>query len=279
MAYLVRTAALRADPRFLAPGARTVAVFGAAYPAGSPGVPISNFARGEDYHIVLKKKLSALADAIAGQCGAGTVLRACVDAEPIAEREWAVRAGLGWIGPQGSVVSPALGCCFFTCELLLAIDLEETGLIQNQCGSCRLCVESCPAGAILQGGLIDARRCISYLTIEHKGPIDPGQSAAIGASVFGCDRCTCVCPWNEWRTAAVMPELTCSGAGSFGLRELEALGRRDYENIVRGTPMARLGWNRFRRNLAIAAQNEGAQEKRVNDRLTLYSIKSKIRQR
>jgi len=255
MHYLERHAALRSDPRNLAPQARSMIVVGARYPFEQTGCAISNFARGADYHPVLKEKLAQLAGSIAGKCGAENIGPICVDSDPLPEREWAVRAGIGWIGRQGSVVSPEMGCCFFLGELLLNIKVEHSPEITNQCGDCDLCLKACPTGVIMPENQLDARRCVSYLTIEHRGEINPEISAAFGNTVFGCDRCTSVCPWNRRGNAPIMPEFNIATGAVFSLEKLSALDNIGFKKQFQKTPVERMSFERFSRNVGIAIRN------------------------
>ena len=197
MYYLVRHAPLRSHPAQLAPYARTVIVVAARYPAVTQSACWSNYALGRDYHEVLRARLKQLEQAIRGQSSSPLLARICVDTAPLLEREWACRAGLGWIGRQGSLVHPEYGCCLFLGELLVNLELEPSPPVPSQCGDCRLCVEACPTGAIQPDGFLDARRCIACLTIEHQGAIPESMRPLIGTSLFGCDRCTVVCPWSR----------------------------------------------------------------------------------
>lgn len=255
MHYLQRHATLRSDPRNLAPNAKSMIVVAAPYPSEQAVCAISNFARGADYHFVLKNKLDKLAKDIAGQCGASVLGRICVDSAPIAEREWAVRSGIGWIGRQGSVVNPEMGCCFFLGELFVNIELEPSKEILPQCGDCDLCLKACPTKAILPDNLIDARRCISCLTIEHKGEINPDIASCFGNSIFGCDRCTSVCPWNLRGKIPVMPEFDVLPSTVLPLEKLSALDNIGFKNMFRKTPVERIGFERFSRNVRIALLN------------------------
>lgn len=261
MHYLKRHASLRSDPRNLAPRTKSIIVVAAHYPSEENNCPISNYARGSDYHDVLRAKLKQLSAALDEKTGRSCEGRICVDSAPLPEREWALRAGIGWIGPQGSVVSPELGCCFFLGELIVNLELEPSRERQAQCGDCRLCVDECPTGAILPGNLIDARQCISYLTLEHKGDINPEIASRFGNSVFGCDRCTVVCPWNRRGKAPVMEEFNVSPSAAQTLDNLRALDREGFEKKFRGTPVERIGLEQFLRNVRIALAN---QKKKIN---------------
>lgn len=260
MHYLKSQAALRYDPRNLSPSARSIIVVAARYPSEEYDGPISNYARGLDYHNVLKARLAQLSMALDEKAGCSCAGRICIDSAPLPEREWAVRAGIGWIGRQGSVVSPELGCCFFLGELLVNIELEPAPDLQPQCGNCRLCRDACPTGAILPGNLIDARRCISYLTVEHKGEISPDLATCAGNSVFGCDRCTSVCPWSRRSKSPVMAEFDVSAAAVPALAALSRLDQKGFKQYFNGTPVDRIGFERFKRNVNIASVNQKKME-------------------
>ena len=255
MHYLERHAALRMDPRNLLPSAKTIVVVGARYPSAKSEDNISSHAFCRDYHDVLRDKLALLASTLEKQHGAPIESRICVDTAPLAEREWAVRAGIGWIGKQGSVVSPNLGACFFLGELLVDIELEPSAPIANLCGDCNLCGEACPNKAVLSGSQIDARRCISYLTIEHKKNFSPETSMLINGSVFGCDRCTAVCPLNRRACAPVMKEFDSPEKSMPELAECLALDRCGFKKYFGRTPVERIGLERFRRNVNVVIAN------------------------
>jgi epoxyqueuosine reductase len=207
MDYLHRHADLKQHPANVAPGVKTIIAVAARYPTNqTPGTGFSTYARGLDYHDVIRTKQRQLAKFI-NEREPLTVHRICVDSAPLLEREWAQRAGLGWIGKQGQLVSKKAGCCLLLGFLLVDIELPESTPIENACGNCRLCLESCPTGALLGNHLLDARRCISYLTIEPKAEIPRKLEQKISGSLFGCDCCTAVCPWNKNATAPIMPEL------------------------------------------------------------------------
>lgn len=263
MHYLKRHDALRSDPRNLAcraesvaPPARTIIVVGARYPAEENNCSISNYARSSDYHDVLRAKLNQLSAALDEKTGRSCGGRICVDSAPLPEREWAARSGIGWIGRQGSVVSPELGCCFFLGELLVDIELEPSAPLANQCRDCRRCVAACPTRAIMADNLIDARRCISYLTVEHKGGIDPALAPLLGNSVFGCDRCTSICPWNRRAKAPIMKEFNVSSSTISSLEELLGLDQEGFRKMFQGTPVERIGLERFLRNVKTVLANQ-----------------------
>jgi len=263
MHYLKRHAVLRSDPRNLAPQttpaawqAKSIIVVAARYPSAEHNYPISNYARGADYHDVLRAKLNQLSASLNKETGRSCGGRICVDSAPLSEREWAVRAGIGWIGKQGSVVSPELGCCFFLGELLVDIDLEPGVPMTNQCQDCRRCLESCPTGAIMADNLIDARRCISYLTVEHKKEFTPETVSLLTHSVFGCDRCTSVCPFNRCARAPVMAEFNPPSTNVPALEDLARMSEKDFEKQFAGTPVEYVGFERFRRNVKTVLENQ-----------------------
>lgn len=248
MTYLARHAPLRADPRRVMPEVRSIIVVAARYPAESKITPFSNYCRGRDYHTVLRSRLKRLAQKLAAAVPAQIVFRACVDSAPVLEREWAVRAGLGWIGRQGSLVNPEWGCTLFLGELFVNLELAPSLPGPNRCGDCRRCVDACPTGAIQADGLVDARRCIAYLTIEHQGPIPEEVQPLLGASLFGCDRCTSVCPYNRAGVDGVLPEFNPAGSSLPTAEQCLLLGEDDFRQRFRGTAIYRSGLARLQRN-------------------------------
>jgi len=260
MTYLARHALLRADPRRIMPEARSIIVVAARYPATAQIQPFSNYARGRDYHDVLRGKLKQLARSLEAQNSVPLRARICVDSAPVLEREWAVRAGLGWIGKQGSLVNPDHGCTLFLGELFVNLELAPSLPVQSKCGKCRRCVDACPTGAIQPDGLVDARRCIAYLTIEHKGEIPEDLRPFLGSSLFGCDRCTAVCPFNPVGDTAILPEFSCIGRSASGgnpvntpmptAEQCLAMSEADFRKRFRGTAVYRSGLARLRRNAA-----------------------------
>ena len=258
MDFLARQADLRADPRRLLPEARSVVVAAARYPLGGVPGPYAAHARGRDYHGVLRTRLTHLARVIGAARGQALRARVCVDSAPLPEREWAVRAGLGWIGRQGSLVHPRWGCGLVLGELLVDCDLAPSAPLPDGCGECRLCRAACPTGALRGDGTMDARRCIAYLTVEHAGAIPEAVRPLMGGSLFGCDRCTAVCPFNPRGTEGVLPELTPAGRPGGGTPYPDAaaclaLDEAGFERVFRGTAVYRSGLDRLRRNARLAA--------------------------
>jgi len=256
MDYLHRHAALRHHPASIAPDVRSIIAVAARYP-GNPAPATGGFcmtARTRDYHDVLRDKLRQLAGFVKQRTPARTT-RICIDSAPLPEREWARRAGLGWQGRQGQLVSPVAGTCTVLGFLLTDIALRPSPSVPDQCGDCRRCVESCPSGAIRPDAQIDARRCISYLTIEHRGEIAPEHQPAMGQALFGCDICTAVCPWNRTATAAIMPELAESTVPMPDAAALAAMSPVTFSARFHGTAVQRSGLERLQRNAAIAQRS------------------------
>jgi epoxyqueuosine reductase len=260
----------RADPRALLPEARGVVVVAMAYARPTPirasrdGAPlhgaVAAYARGADYHAVMKAKLRALADAVAGLLGRAVLSRACVDTAPLLERELAARAGIAFIGKSTLAIVPGLGTNVLLGELLLDVELEASAPVaQPGCGSCSACLEACPTGAFVAAHVLDARRCISYWTIEHHGPIPRELRALIGAHVFGCDVCQVVCPFDASpHEVPPAPEL----AGRIPEHGLELVtllshGNAGHRKLVRRSALRRTSRAVLARNAAIALGNLG----------------------
>ena len=265
MAWLPRTAERRAAPRALWPEARSIVAVGLNYgPARDPlhllGAPsrgiVSAYAQGRDYHDVLKGRLRRLARFVVETFGAE--VRIFVDTAPVMEKPLAARAGIGWQGKHTNLVSRRHGSWLFLGELFTTLDLAPDDAEADHCGSCRQCLDVCPTDAFPAPYRLDATRCISYLTIEHKGHIAPEFREAMGNRIYGCDDCLAVCPWNKFarRTEehAFLPraELTAPR-----LADLAALDDRTFRTIFSGSPIKRLGRDRFVRNVLIALGNCG----------------------
>ncbi len=186
MDWMRRGPAERCDPQSLLDGARSVVCCALAY----------RFAAGRDYHDIVREKLRRVADAAkSGEPGARFKL--CVDTSPILEKPFAVRAGIGWQGKNSVVINPNIGSFFVLGEIITDLELEPDGPVPDKCGDCRKCIDACPTGAIVSPKVIDVRRCLSYLTIEHKGPIDDKFAKIIKKGQYGCDICQNACPFNK----------------------------------------------------------------------------------
>ncbi|HEX3864986.1 MAG TPA: tRNA epoxyqueuosine(34) reductase QueG [Stellaceae bacterium] len=259
MGWLADTAARRGDPQTLWSEARTVVVLGLNYGA-DPGVAatdqgvISIYARGRDYHDLVKKRLKALARWIAGRWPGD--LKVFVDTAPVMEKPLAQQAGLGWQGKHTNLVSRAFGSWLFLGEIYLSLTLAPDEAENDHCGICRQCLDACPTDAFPAPHKLDARRCISYLTIEHKGPIPLELRPALGNRIFGCDDCLAVCPWNKFARATREPEfLPRAALTTPALAELAALDDATFRSRFAGTSVKRIGRNRFLRNVLIAIGN------------------------
>jgi epoxyqueuosine reductase len=263
MGWLATTAARRGDPQMLWPEARTIVVLGLNYggeddplaPLAHPGRgAISVYARGRDYHDTLKQRLKALARWIAARWPGD--LKVFVDTAPVMEKPLAQEAGLGWQGKHTNLVSREFGSWLFLGEIYLSLALSPDVAESDHCGTCRRCLDCCPTNAFPAPYRLDARRCISYLTIEHKGPIPHELRGAIGNRIFGCDDCLAVCPWNKFaRTTEEPGFLPRDGLTAPRLVELAALDDTGFRARFAGTAVKRIGRNRFLRNVLIAIGN------------------------
>jgi epoxyqueuosine reductase len=265
MAYMARTRAQRSDPSALLPGCRSVVAVAMTYRSSLPDsatlapggdrVWISRYAWGRDYHRIFKKKLVRLGRWL-GDRHPGCGWRACVDTAPILEREWAAAAGLGWIGKNTMLLNRALGSELFLGILLTDLELRPDRPSPEHCGRCTACLDACPTGAFLEPRVLDARRCIAYLTVEHRSEIPGRLGAKIGSMVAGCDICQEVCPWTRKAPADLHPEFApVTGRYQPRLEELEGLSEAEYREWRRGSALNRIPYPQFRRNLAVARGN------------------------
>jgi epoxyqueuosine reductase len=276
MAYLASPEhiATRADLRVLLEGAQTLVVVALAYERHDP-IPsssltgalrgrIARYARGEDYHLVMRDKLVALAGALAKQLGRSVASRPCVDSAPVLEREWAERGGLGFVAKNTMLIAPGIGSYIVLGELLLDVALEITApteLPKQRCGTCRACLDACPTRAFVDAFVLDARRCISYLTIEHHGVIPRELRKSIGTWVFGCDICQEVCPFNAGKSDATVDPRLAARDHEHALPDLIALaekGANQVRQFVKRTAMRRIPREVLDRNVAVALGNTGS---------------------
>ncbi|SIR11540.1 epoxyqueuosine reductase [Rhizobium sp. RU35A] len=265
MAWMEETRERRADPKVLWGAVRSIVMFGLNYgpdedPRGILDRPdraaISVYARNRDYHDVIKGRLKEIATRFAAR--AGEDVKVFVDTAPVMEKPLAAAAGLGWQGKHTNLVSRSHGSWLFLGSLFTTADLEIDAAERDHCGSCRACLDACPTAAFPAPYQIDARRCISYLTIEHKGPIDPDLRPLIGNRIYGCDDCLAACPWNKF--AASASEMKFRAREDLKEPEIAALLTLDdaaFRALFSGSPVKRIGRDRFVRNVLIAAGNSG----------------------
>jgi epoxyqueuosine reductase len=244
----------RIDPRNLVEGAKSVISVVHTYfqPAdfSLDAAKISRYAWGEDYHEVLKSKLFALYAWLEAEVG-GIQGRAFVDSAPVMDKVWAERSGLGWIGKNTNLINQKLGSFFFVGELIVDVPLPPDHATEDHCGSCTRCIDACPTDAIYPEGFVDANKCISYWTIEHRGndvPTDLTQQ--FGAWIFGCDICQEVCPWNKFKQTTPEPRFQMrEGMNNTTLQEWLELDLEAFRKRFKGNPVKRTKYEGFRRNV------------------------------
>jgi epoxyqueuosine reductase len=266
MAWMARTAERRADVRNVIPGARSVIVTGTLYNTDRPyssDLPldiarISRYAWGDDYHDVLKARLDGLLAWMRDQSAEPFDARAYVDTGPVQERVYAQYAGLGWIGKNTCLINPELGSWLFLGEIICTLALEPDTQGLEQCGSCTRCLEACPTGALVEPGVLDSNRCLSYLTIELRTAIPDEHRRALGSHVYGCDICQEVCPYNQ--PAPRSWESEWQPRAGLDLPRLVDLWQRpdaELRRMTKGSAMTRAKVAGLRRNLAVAVGNSG----------------------
>lgn len=216
---------------------------------------ISIYARGRDYHKVLRARLQKLQERIAGAIGPFGH-RVFTDSAPVLEAELAARSGQGWRGKHTLVLAREGGSMFFLGEIYIDLHLPPTEPTSDHCGQCRACIDVCPTGAIVAPRRLDARRCISYLTIEHDGPIDVALRPLIGNRIYGCDDCQLICPWNKFARRSSLPDFdTRAGLEGDDLVTLFGWSEDDFLHTTEGSPIRRIGHVRWLRNIAVALGN------------------------
>jgi len=273
MAYMARNASRSPSPAAVVPEARSLVVVGLYYGDAAPGRSgssdpdagvteprgrISRYAHGDDYHLVMEPRLRRLADFLTAR--GARAARYYVDTGPVIDRAAARRAGIGWFGKNTMIITKrAYGSWVFLGEILTDLDLRPDAEADGDCGRCRICLDECPTGAIVAPYTVDARRCISYLTIEHRGAIPRDLRPQIGDHIFGCDICQAVCPHNVRTAAARHPELAPRpGTGSRPeLIPLLNISEAEFRRRFRGSPVKRAKRNGLRRNVAVALGNVG----------------------
>jgi len=265
MDWLARHADRRSDPLTLWPEVKSVISLGLSYampgdPLKLTGLPergnISIYARGRDYHDVMKSRLKRLARWIVEQSAAE--VKVFVDTAPVMEKPLGQAAGVGWQGRHTNLVSRQHGSWLFLGEIYTTLELPPDEAHEDRCGSCRACIDACPTNALSEDGKMDARACISYLTIEHAGHIDPDLREGMGNRIYGCDDCLAVCPWNKFAEptdeVAFLPRIEFTAPR---LSDYVQLDDAAFRQVFSGSPIKRTGRNRFVRNVLIAIGNSG----------------------
>jgi epoxyqueuosine reductase len=257
MDYLARGEALRADTRLPEPGMVSALVVALDYGGKEPEGPVARYARGDDYHRVMWDRLDEVLTWVRRERGTEVRGRAYVDTGPILERDLARKAGLGWFGKNTMLINPRMGSFFFIGALFLELELvPDAPFEEDHCGSCTRCLEACPTQAFVAPRVMDARRCISYLTIESRSEIPAEFAAAIGEHLYGCDVCQDVCPWNvkfarELREPAFAARAALAGRDAATLaREILAMDEERYREVFRGSAMKRAKLAGLKRNAA-----------------------------
>lgn len=253
------------DPSKIWKKVKTIIVLGLNYAPGyNPLVHnseknfgnISVYAQNEDYHLVIKEKLEIFKKWLSNEYHLDSKI--FVDTSPIFEKQLAQLAGIGWQGKHTNLVSKKYGSWLFLSEIFLPVDITKDTKEYDHCGSCNDCIKICPTEAILEENVIDARRCISYLTIEHKGPFPMSLRKKIGNKIYGCDDCLSICPWNKFSSKTKEKKLIGNGLKklSFYLN----LNETEFHTLFKNSPIKRIGWVRFLRNVIICAGNSGDQD-------------------
>ena len=265
MAYLERGAEKRRDSRRPVMGARSAVVVGLDYGGRQPSGPVARYARGDDYHDVMDVRLRHLHEQVNQWVGRDIPGKGYVDTGPILERDLARRAGLGWFGKNTMLINPRAGSFFFLGALLLDLDLvPDEPFEAERCGTCTRCLDACPTQALLDPGVLDARRCISYLTIELRGEIPVALRESIGELLYGCDVCQEVCPWNVRfsnelpNDSPFAPREVLAGKDARQLaHELLEMTQEEFSRAFKGSPMKRAKLRGLKRNAAVVLGNVG----------------------
>ena len=267
MEWMARRAEWRGNPAALWPEARSVVMLAEAYtPPGDAlaglacptRANVSVYARGADYHDLVKKRLKRVARWLVAEAP-GAEVKVFVDTAPVMEKPLAQAAGLGWQGKHTNLLGRGLGNWVFLGAIFTTLELPTDAPEREHCGSCRACLDICPTDAFPAPFQLDARRCISYLTIEHRGPVDEDLREGIGNRIYGCDDCLAVCPWNKFARAATEMRYADRGAAhGVDLAELAALDDAGFRARFSGSPIKRIGRDRFVRNVLYAIGNSGA---------------------
>lgn len=262
MAYLERGGEKRADPRRVFESVKSAVVVGMNYGGTAPAGPVARYARGDDYHDVMVDRLRSLHAWLNAELGRDVAGKAYVDTGPILERDLARKAGLGWFGKNSMLVNPEIGSFFFIGALLLDLDLKEDAPFEaDRCGTCTRCLDACPTDAFVAPRVLDATRCISYLTIEAKGDIPEDLRRAVGENLYGCDVCQDVCPWNV-RFATGTSEPAFAPRAAIGVKdartlaeEIQVMDDETFATAFRKSPMKRAKLGGLKRNASVVLRN------------------------
>ena len=273
MTYLSRTAAERADVRAVLPTARSVVALATVYNVDRPYstelrstdvARLARYAWGDDYHDVIARRMRALLAWMQQEASEPFEACAYVDTGPVQEKVLAQQAGLGWIGKHTCLINPDLGSWLFLSVIVTSLALEPDAPSLDQCGTCTLCIEACPTDAIVAPWVLDARRCLSYLTIEVRGDLPVDRLDAVGSHVFGCDVCQDVCPWNAPAARSADPAwMPRDGLDRPPLAVMWSRPDADLSALLRNSAMRRAGVRRLRRNLAVTLANDGSETSRA----------------
>lgn len=264
MFWFEKSIAKRLDPRLVLPGARAIVSCAVVYNTEQPysatlppdHAAVARYAWGDDYHAVLEKRLEAFESWMRGSAGGEFLSRRYVDTGPLSEKAIAARAGLGWIGKNTCLINQQLGSWLFLGEIITNLPIEPDQPVFDRCGTCTLCIDACPTGALIEPYQLDARKCLSYLTIEHRGDLPADAAAAIGNHVYGCDICQDVCPWN--RKAAVSDDAAWQQREAWRpvpVGEMAARSDDELRAAMKGSAMKRAGVKGLRRNLDAATNH------------------------
>jgi epoxyqueuosine reductase len=257
MHYMADQSDVRIDPGRLLPGAQSVISLAHNYyqpGRETAGYRLARYAQGKDYHRIITRKLQKLAETV-GSAAGDVQMRCAVDSGPIMEKAWAARSGLGWIGKNGLLINPRSGSFHFLAELILDIELEFDQPISDHCGTCRRCIDACPTKAIVEPHVIEASRCISYLTVESKGDLPEDMAGTYSDWIFGCDICQEACPFNRFAhptdEQAFQPR---PDIFHMTVDDWRRLTPRKFEELFQGTPVKRTGYEGLMRNIRFLNQ-------------------------
>jgi len=263
MDWMAREPERRCRPEVVLPGARSVIALAMNYYV--PDLPppegaavqgrIARYARGRDYHNFIPKRLKKFDVALAAE---GGKQRCFVDSGPLLERDFAVLAGIAWHGKSTLALHPKLGTWFFLAAVITTLEIEAGAPMQDHCGKCTRCIGACPTSAIVAPHCVDARKCISYWTIEHEGPLPDWLRPLLGDRIFGCDDCLDACPWNRFAAASHEASFAVRQASRWPLRDYLALDEGGFRKLFEGSPIRRAGRQGFLRNVCTALGNVGA---------------------